>query len=487
MRLLFDCHLDETPFFIELMKYMQNELNINTAAVTIGKRRMKQLNENNIVTYNISAYIRDNIDMIKDEIKRLYKYESFKAGDFSLNAAINAERYREKLSYVNHLELLIGSLLFWEEKFDGYDYLIGPGMAFTLHFTAYLSSIKKFNRSKYLAILTTRNPNGRVVFCGNHLDSWETVRKKYMELLGKQLTPEQNILAENFIRDFRRSNTVPEYMKLRYQSPRIRKDQIGEVFRRYLGYYVYGWKNDPYDYYTQQPVFYIKKYLYRFLKSYLDRRYFSDKNIDLNNDVRFLYFPLHFQPEASTLLQAPFYVDQINFLGNLSKVLPFGYKIVVKEHPSSIGYRPAGYYRRIERIPNVILSSPGVSSHVLTKKAFAVIVLSGTVGWEALLHKVPVIAFGHSFYNDTGLIYKCNNYNDLPGIIDMIKKHSVNKADDYDEMLKKFVVSIHEGTYNGYFTVPKFDKRVMSRENIINIAEAIIKEIKLREQVVTAV
>ncbi len=486
MRLLFDCHLDETPFFIELMKYMQDELNIQTAAVTVGKRRIKQLNENNIVTYNISAYIKDNMDMIKEKIKHLHEYESFKVGDFSLNAAISAERYREKLGHVNHLELLIGSLLFWEGRFNNYDYLIGPGMAFTLHFTAYLASIKKFNRSKYLAILTTRNPNGGIIFCGNHLDSWETVKRKYEELLEKQLTPEQNILAENFIRGFRESNTMPEYMKLKYQNPGIRKDQVSEVFRRYWGYYVHGWKDDPYDYYTQQPMFYIKKYLYRFLKSYFDRRYFSDKDVDLNKDFRFLYFPLHFQPEATTLLQAPFYVNQINFLSNLSKTLPFGYKIIVKEHPSSIGYRPTGYYKEIENIPNIIFLSPDVSSHSLIKKAFAVIVLSGTVGWEALLHKVPVITFGHSFYNDSNLIYKCNNYNELPGIIDMITKNSVNRVNNYDEMLKKFVVAIHEGSYSGYFTVPKFDERVMKKENITSIAEAIIKEIELRNQLTIA-
>lgn len=482
MRLLFDCHLDETPFFIELMKYMEAELGVHAAAVTLGGRRLRQLAENGILTHNVSSYIRDNMETIRREMANPERYEAYRVDDFGLNAAISAERYRGKLDPSSHLELLIGSLLFWEEMFGNYDYVVGPGMAFTLHFTAYLSSVKRFNRSKYLAILTTRNPNGRVVFCGNHFDSWESVRRRYEELLGKRLTPDQERLAESFIRNFRQSRSVPEYMRLRYQKPGIRGDQVPEVFRRYWGYHVQGWKDDPYDYYTQEPSFYIRKYLFRFLKSFLDRRYFRDKQPDPGGYGRFLYFPLHFQPEATTLLQAPLYVDQINFLSNLSKVLPFGYRIVVKEHPSSVGYRPPGYYRRIEDIPNVTLLSPYADSHALIRKAFAVVVLSGTVGWEALLYRVPVIAFGRSFYNDSELVYRCSHYSEFQGIVDTIRRQTVNRPGDYDEMLKKFVVAIHECTYGGYFTVPKFDARVMSRENIRNIALAVVEEIRRREE-----
>jgi capsule polysaccharide export protein KpsC/LpsZ len=156
-----------------------------------------------------------------------------------------------------------------------------------------------------------------------------------------------------------------------------------------------------------------------------------------------------------------------------------GYKIIVKEHPSSLGYRPAGYYRKIEDIPNILLISPRVDSHSLIKNADAVIVLSGTTGWEALLHKVPVISFGESFYNDSGLANRCKNYNELPDILDKIKR-TRNEDNDYDEAIKKFVAALHEQTYEGYFTIPKFDERVMTKENIKNIGEAIINEIKLK-------
>ncbi len=477
MKLLFDCHLDETPFFIDLMKYVQRAFHIETAAVTLGRRRVNDLRANGITTYNVSEFLDTHREVIREAMEQLHQCECYRAGDFHLNSAIHAERYKDAIPRQRHMEVLIGSLLFWEEMFSQYDYFIGPGMAFTLHFTAYLASMKKFNDSRYLAILTARNPNGRVALCWNHVDRWEAVRRKYEVLLAGEMAPEQRELAKAFIREFRDKHTRPEYMQLKYQTPRIRKDQIAEVFRRLRGYYVHGWKKDPYDYYTHSPFFYIRKYLGRWVKSHLDSTYFRRLPARPQCDNRYLYYPLHFQPEASTLVLAPHYVDQINFLSTVSLSLPMGTKLVVKEHPSSVGYRPRGYYDAIRKIPNVTLVPPEMDSQNLIKKALAVIVLSGTVGWEALLHKVPVISFGHAFYNDSDLTYPCNHYRELPGLIDSIMKSKRGAADEYDTRLEKFVAAVHEGTYPGFFTVPKFDERVMARQNVQNIAEAIMTEI----------
>ncbi len=477
MKLLFDCHLDETPFFIQLMHHIQRAFHVETAAVTLGRRRLDTLQASGVPVYNVSDFIDTHRDVIRKAIEHRHLYAAYRTGDFGLNAAIHAERYRDALPRERYLEILMGSLLFWEEMFSEYDYVIGPGMAFTLHFTAYLASVKRFNASRYVAILTGRNPNGRVALCWNHFDRWDKVQSKYETLLAGDMTAEQRQLARRFLQEFRDKQTIPEYMKLTYQTPGIRKDQIVELVRRLRGYYVDGWKNDPYDYYTHSPFFYLRKYLGRWVKSHRDRRYFRHLGTTRPPEKGYLYYPLHFQPEASTLVLAPHYLDQINFLSSVSLSLPMGIQLVVKEHPSSVGYRPRGYYRAIEKIPNVVLMPPGVDSQSLIKEALAVVVLSGTVGWEALLHKVPVISFGHAFYNDSGLTHRCHHHRELPGLIESIMNTPRGVAEDYDTRLEKFVAAVHEGTYPGYFTVPKFDARVMARQNVHNVAEAVMTEI----------
>lgn len=479
MKLLFDCHLDETPAFIEVMKYIKSNFGIEAGAVTLGKRRIDILEKNNITYFNVSDYVKKNISIIKQRIKNLKYYDDYKVDDFSIYKAMVAERYFYSINQHNYMELLIGSLMFWEEIFDEYDYVIGPGMAFTLHYTAYLASIKKFKHSKYLAILTTRNPNGRIVFCNNHIDSWQSVKNKFCAIKNECLNNSQESISTEFLNEFIQKNTKPEYMNLKYQKPKIRKDQILEIFMRFYGYYIEGWYKDPYDYYNQTPLFYINKYLKRYIKSKFDNYYFKEKIIDFDrNNEKYIYFPLHFQPEATTLVQAPYYVDQINFIKNVSMSLPVGYKLYVKEHPSSIGYRESKYYNKIEKIPNVLLISPGVDSIKLIKNSQAVIVLSGTVGWEALLLKKPVIIFGNAFYNDTDLTYQCKHYEDITEIINKISNDILNDTVYYDRV-KKFITAIYEGSYKGYFTIPKFDHRVMTSENIENLAKSIITELNI--------
>ena len=40
-----------------------------------------------------------------------------------------------------------------------------------------------------------------------------------------------------------------------------------------------------------------------------------------------MLFPIHFQPEASTLVQAPMYLDQLALLRDIAKALPIGHRL----------------------------------------------------------------------------------------------------------------------------------------------------------------
>jgi hypothetical protein len=107
---------------------------------------------------------------------------------------------------------------------------------------------------------------------------------------------------------------------------------------------------------------------------------------------RFIYYPLHVSPEASTMVLAPQHSDQIPVIEALSKALPAGMSLVVKEHVPMIGLRPAGFYERIETMPGVRLVSPFLPGVVLAQKAELVAVITGTAAWEAFLLGRPSIS-----------------------------------------------------------------------------------------------
>lgn len=127
----------------------------------------------------------------------------------------------------------------------------------------------------------------------------------------------------------------------------------------------------------------------------------------------FFYYPLHVDPEASTMVMSPLHTDQLAVIETLAKSLPPGAVLVVKEHLPMLGKRPRGFYRKISFIPRVVLISPYYNSHELITKSEGVVVIAGTAALEALLLKKPLIVIGDSPFLaiESGVIHEpclCN-------------------------------------------------------------------------------
>jgi hypothetical protein len=116
----------------------------------------------------------------------------------------------------------------------------------------------------------------------------------------------------------------------------------------------------------------------------------------------FVYYPLHVDPEASTMVLTPYHTDQLSVIEALSKALPPGELLVVKEHLPMVGRRPKGFYSRIASIHNVVLLGPLHNGIEVLKQSSAVAVITGTAGWEALCLGVPVLVIGSAPYTLIG-------------------------------------------------------------------------------------
>jgi len=107
----------------------------------------------------------------------------------------------------------------------------------------------------------------------------------------------------------------------------------------------------------------------------------------------FIYLPLHLLPESSTLTSSVEYyeADLIRFI---SKELPAGLFLVVKEHPMMVGDRPFKFYADISKLPNVILLDPRYPSKDIVLKSLGVTGISGTALFEAAMLQKPTHTFG---------------------------------------------------------------------------------------------
>jgi hypothetical protein len=109
---------------------------------------------------------------------------------------------------------------------------------------------------------------------------------------------------------------------------------------------------------------------------------------------RFIYYPLHFTPEASINTPAPFYVDQLRAIDALRLAMPNGCILVVKEHPACLPLRPTGFLRRLRRLPGVRVARTSMSSLELVKRAALTATVTGTAALEAFLLGRPAMLLG---------------------------------------------------------------------------------------------
>lgn len=161
----------------------------------------------------------------------------------------------------------------------------------------------------------------------------------------------------------------------------------------------------------------------------------------------YIYFPLHLTPEASTMVLAPAFADQLALIDHLAAQIPLTHKLYVKEHPTMIGRRPPGFYERIRRHVNVRLINPLTDSMALSRHAGLVAVITGTVGWEAILMGRPVLIFGESFFSHLGFCHRVASPAETGRRVKEILFEGKQPERGADELIR-YLHCLHEGSFN---------------------------------------
>ena len=166
---------------------------------------------------------------------------------------------------------------------------------------------------------------------------------------------------------------------------------------------------------------------------------------ELENLGDFAFFPLHSEPEvALQVLAPPYHKNQIELIRNIAMSLPFGMKLVVKEHPRSFGLRPVNFYRTLLEIPNLYIVPMQANSIEISRHAELVCVISSTIGLEACCIGKPVLLLGHAKYEamPASMCAVCENLFELPAVIESL----LNTYHYDEEALVKFLAAVIEGS-----------------------------------------
>ena len=169
----------------------------------------------------------------------------------------------------------------------------------------------------------------------------------------------------------------------------------------------------------------LTRYFYK--KKYRQNRekFIPSQTPDLNK--KFVYFPLHMQPEKTVDVWGGKFADQAYVVELLSAFIPDDWVIYIKENPKQ-GYmfRDESFFKRIKKIKNAAWVPNNTNTYELIKKSQFVTTVTGTVGWEAISGGKNVLTFGWGvWYKSLPGVFQWNNQPTLDEILAYEIDHEV--------------------------------------------------------------
>lgn len=392
-----------------------------------------------------------------------------------LNTMVYADRIIIRYSREQIIRILAAIIRFWNQVFIELqpDVVVGE-VACATEWIGWVLA-RRMDIS-YLIPHPTPVTN-RFFFIDEPTGAWNRMRRYFEECRQRCLTVQEARAAESFVIDFRENKRKPPFLKWSERS--LIHLEMRHLWRRMkripfrVQSYVESGRYEVGSYHGTLPLIPICQEITRICRDTYCQSTIFDHTVPKGP---FVYFPLHVQPEFTTEVRAPFLANQIAVIENISKSVPITYQVVVKEHPGMRGERRLGYYKHLTSLHNVRLVSPSVDSHLLIKRADAVVTITGSSAWEALLYEKPVIALGPLCYGFCDLIYPCTDITDLPKYVD----RALHRYRRNHDLLLKFVWSFLAAAYELQWGDPIRIPHICDVSNARKAAQAIVSEMSSR-------
>jgi hypothetical protein len=444
-------------FFTDLSIELNNKYdNLKCSGIAFGRNKCFKKFEYSNLGYISDIKIRNKENFI--DFKFLHNIEN--KYQFSISECIHAERHFEKLHKDEKLfmaqEIIRKTLSLLE--IEKPDLVILEGIDdFTSLFLYYYCKNTDIN---FFYFVYARL--GSYLIKSNRLDTGPLdFQLKLSHYEGHSLK-ESKILqgTKSFVKEYVLNKSQPSYVS--DKSMLFKRFSIADLQILKSVFLSFAFDSDTFG--SLSPSNVLTNRFIRIKREAQYKRFFYNKFISLNNlNNDFLVYPLHFHPEAATLIQGRFFNNQIEIIEMISKALPSNIKLIVKEHVVSIGRRGIEFYKKIENFHNVFFISERVDVYQLLEKSRGVCTISSSMGLEALMLGKPVLVFGEIFYQLSKNVIQVGDLRKIPEYIKTMIELKFDE-DDFLKLLAAFKQDLIEVSPG--FSAHKYD--MISLKSIAN-------------------
>lgn len=452
----------QLELYVAISKKIVKE-NINIVFVTQHKTETDYIKRNiekaNI--YEIEDYLRRNWDINNEEaVKEVMKnYE-----DINIWRMLYTDRFLVNYKIEDCIKMINLHFCFFDELFKNErpKYFINEAVAIFSAFVALV--VGNQYHCNYVGTIVARdNAKKQFFFFDDLYQRNKELERLYLE---GEFSHTEIKEATDYLNEFRNKSMSPAYMKQNGRRPRFTLKLPLYPFKYLLEKNMKIYK-DKVAYMTYNNAFEI---INAPLKNYIRyKRSIKYYQKPVEGEEYYLY-TLHYQPEASTLVCAQKYEKQILAIDNIAKSISSNRLLYVKEHYAVLGHRDLHFYKELLKYPNVRLIDPYADIHSLIKNSAAVIVLTNTTGFEAILHGKKIFVLGEVFYDF---------FDNVEKISDIYNEHLKLKYIEpkvNDEKIIRFICAYRKSLYEGC-VAPMFEE-CMSSANIELLSMNMLKYLK---------
>jgi len=336
--------------------------------------------------------------------------------------------YSEEINYIDSLKIYIAILKFWEKEF------IEKSISLVLNGGKEIAVLSRAHNIMFRCITETKIDNLNFWGWNEYRNSPHLEHHYHSELNEDLLSKENSLIKKTNVYTALNKNKFFKEISL-YKLPSL----ICERILRQVWWTIKGKQ--------KSKGYYLKEMIKLFLNRALEWRILNNLvnvNIRELEGKKFVYYPLHVEPEVALQTMSPEFYFQHALIVSIAANLPAGIKLVVKEAFGAVGRRPPTFYKQIRDLKNVLLADPKEAGVDYAMNAHITVTITGTAGFEAAVNGNSVITLGqHNNYNIMPNVYMVKNFNEINNLLkDLLSleygyKHSLLGGKRYIRALKK--------------------------------------------------
>ncbi|MDV7137585.1 hypothetical protein R3X28_01790 [Maribacter sp. TH_r10] len=189
-----------------------------------------------------------------------------------------------------------------------------------------------------------------------------------------------------------------------------------------------------------------------------------------------IVFPLHMQPESSIDVWGRKFSNQNDVIKEISKRLKKNEVLYVKPNPKSSFEINKELIKIISEKENVEALHSNVKMSEIFDTVDLFINVVGTIAIECILSSKPVISLIKTYFNDTRQSFSIESYDDIVGIIELIKKGRFTGLSKEEKIL--YFNNLNSLSYDGVIGDTYNNKNVINENNIKKLHNAFIDILK---------